>query len=539
MTSINPKRPKIDDISISDNGKLRFILPDEISFHVINFLDITDLMSLEQVTKKWREVIKPMWQLLLNSPLRKHLTYKIKKTLHNQNSSDEMSNIFAENNISSFTLTPKQFCKYINRKRSCPQFLILGGTFGDNNEQLCAFNHDISDDKLIGGPIYYNENESLNLPVKGLGSTSAVMSKYGFLTLLGGWDAIDEMVIEEAYRINIYDYFKQFSLSNSYYNDYQQFNDTNIEDEIHASSNMKCGTWYQSKLLQESCFSSTTMLTNGSLICSGGCNSPYKGSTVYDDFYLIEDNNPHFLDFELMINLKILHNLPSKRCGHSTVVTFDNNIVMYGGYSGGNEYCETGYLYDMSKQMWLELPDMNVKRSGFISVLDGHGSIIVCGGSPDGLACHRSAERLDLRMNKFQKLSDMNMNRGYTAGCIGVNNIIYAFGGLYSDESLSQSAEFYDPRMDKWINLDCSSEISYLSPSPSLLPTTNTMTNTSIISATNNILDESYSSFNDTIGMTHTHHGSNNTIGGTGVSTTKSYVSSHVARACHQVLYLS
>ncbi len=128
-------------------------------------------------------------------------------------------------------------------------------------------------------------------------------------------------------------------------------------------------------------------LIGGEVVVMGGGSSPYRGANVITECFIrhsLSDDH-EWLPFA---------SLTVPRCGHSVVVTFNNDIVVYGGYSGGTRYLASGECFDTGTERWIPLPDMHVPRSGLISVIDPYGCIMVAGGSPDGTIGHNSLSRL-------------------------------------------------------------------------------------------------------------------------------------------------
>jgi len=144
--------------------------------------------------------------------------------------------------------------------------------------------------------------------------------------------------------------------------------------------------------------------------------------------------------------------LHTARCGHVSVSTFNDSIVVAGGYAGGTAYLSSAEIYIPGAASWQELPNMQARRSGAAACLSPDGAIIVAGGSPDGSSAHKSVERFDLRTGKWEHLAPMTRPRSYTAGCLGRDGLFYVTGGIKNIHyEFDDSMDVYDFRADKWI----------------------------------------------------------------------------------------
>jgi hypothetical protein len=131
------------------------------------------------------------------------------------------------------------------------------------------------------------------------------------------------------------------------------------------------------------------------------------------------------------------------------VTTFNDTILVTGGYAGGTNYLNSVELLSASLDRWTTLPPMSVARSGMAAVLGPDGAVYVAGGSPDGTIGHKGLERYDLREGKWTPLREMQCGRGYTAGCVGACDQFYVSGGLHNHKFQS-GIEAYDFRTGLW-----------------------------------------------------------------------------------------
>ena len=152
-----------------------------------------------------------------------------------------------------------------------------------------------------------------------------------------------------------------------------------------------------------------------------------------------------------------LPSLNFKRCGHGCVSTYEDSIVVMGGYGGRCEggqvfFSSTEILSSPSSPTWMAGPDMGYLRSGFASGLLSSGCIVVAGGSSDGTHVHASAQRLDLREGRWTSLPDMHKARGYLSGCVVGDGSFVVGGGTLVDGHMESTGELerYDPRANRW-----------------------------------------------------------------------------------------
>jgi hypothetical protein len=144
------------------------------------------------------------------------------------------------------------------------------------------------------------------------------------------------------------------------------------------------------------------------------------------------------------------------------VQTFNENIVVLGGYKGGNDYLNSVEIFDKYTGIWTMLPNMNDNRSGLGSCISPDGSIYVYGGSPDGEQGLSSFERLDIREKKWFQLPTDSQNRGYTSMTIRANSQICVSGGLINlSKKNNVSISTYDIRAGKWYDDNDNSGLNY------------------------------------------------------------------------------
>ena len=273
---------------------------------------------------------------------------------------------------------------------------------------------------------------------------------------------------------------------------------------LHLDKNEYCwGMAIYEDLPLNICYSAAVYDTVGNIFLSGGSDNPYRGAMVYDKCYMRkqrdlvisycapdESDDDELLisycapdesdDDELFATHGLLSSLskemyfnylyekdnseinnwieiPSmntQRCGHCAVQLFNENIVVLGGYEGGNDYLKSSEMFDKNAGVWIILPDMNDSRSGPGSCIGIDGSVYVFGGSPNGEEGHHSFERLDVREKKWFQLPTNSQKRGYTSMTITPNSQIVVSGGIVHLNQNNTSISIYDIRAAKWFHKD-------------------------------------------------------------------------------------
>lgn len=320
------------------NVGFSFNIPHDVLETVFTFLDIHSLLSCELVSTTWRRCTPSAWTKLLGTPCINYLLFKRRKRLNE-------------------TMTDKQICVKTLVQRS-KGLLVLGGSFGVGNEINYLFQH-IEDTAILGGPVNH-----WDMPVRGLGSIAATESNDGNIEMFGGWNQKLETSLDTSYYLN-----------------------TENRD---LEQSMMCSTQWNLRSHQlplSACYSSAGCLIGGEVVLLGGGSSPYRYADVYTRCFIRQQTGPD----------ATWDNLPGMlvpRCGHSSVVTFNNQVVVFGGYSGGTLYQSSGEIFDFGSCIWSPLPSMPVARSGFTAALDPYGGVIVAGGSSDGTIGLTTAGRL-------------------------------------------------------------------------------------------------------------------------------------------------
>ena len=175
-------------------------------------------------------------------------------------------------------------------------------------------------------------------------------------------------------------------------------------------------------------------------------------SSCYSDTYQYRNGTSYNFQF------KLLGQLSKKRCGHSCISTYDDKVIIAGGYSGGDDYLSCVERLDMGNGNLrsILLPSMSTPRSGFAMITTNPHSIYIGGGSSNGEIHLKTFERLDIREPKMEKLPPSRYAHGYSAGCVGPNERFYLSNGMWNsskNNGFCPYIEFFDIRANKWETL--------------------------------------------------------------------------------------
>lgn len=364
------------------------------------FADCQDLLVLELVSRQWQSIVQIHFREVRNSREFKYIGFK-DHDLYNTNK--------------------KMCCRISNqRRRGSSRVCVVGGSFGSLFTNCCMIED--RTDKLQG-----KRFPSLDIPIK-LGSTASTYDSSGNILLVGGWDDMEEVILDTVYHL-----------------------------DVHGRN----GWTKQNPINQPRCFGAAERTIQGDVLFFAGGSSPYRGADCYTDCYIRKRHTAHWSE-------NILPPMQHTRCGHSAVTLFNDSILVAGGYAGGMDYLSSVELLDASLDRWINLPPMSVPRSGMAAVLGPGGEVYIAGGSPDGSTGHKSLERFDLREGKWQTLASMHHGRGYTAGCISTWDAFLVSGGT-DDLKFQGGMESYDFRSGVWRLLDASDDDPDSVGSPPLL----------------------------------------------------------------------
>lgn len=348
---------------------------------IVAFADSRDLLVLEVLSRQWQIVVRNQFRVMRNGQEFKYISFKE----HDLYDSDK-----------------RMCCRISNqRTRGSSRVCVVGGSFGSLYTNNCMIED--RTDKLQG-----RLHPRLDIPIK-LGSTASTYDSSGNILMIGGWDDLDEVILDTVYHL-----------------------------DVHSPSR-----WIkQDPINHPRCFGAAERTIQGDVLFFAGGSSPYRGADCYTDCYIRKRHTTKWTE-------NIVPSLQHARCGHSAVTLFNGSILVTGGYAGGFDYLSSVELLDASLDRWTSLPAMSVPRSGMAAVLGPGGEVYVAGGSPDGTLGHKSVERYDPREGKWQALESMHLGRGYTAGCVSTWESFFVSGGTHNMK-FQGGMECYDFRSGHW-----------------------------------------------------------------------------------------
>ena len=88
--------------------------------------------------------------------------------------------------------------------------------------------------------------------------------------------------------------------------------------------------------------------------------------------------------------------MSQRRCGHAAVTTYNGDVVVMGGYGGGDNYLAAAEYFDAGREIWVPLPDLIVPVTGVAASLGPCGGVYVVGGSLDGARSINLLQFLDM-----------------------------------------------------------------------------------------------------------------------------------------------
>jgi WD40 repeat protein len=391
----------------SSSSVIHQCLENDDLFKVIcSFCNVLDFLSLERVNHHVNHLVRDLYSQVLDGPSYKYLSYKRKVA------------------PTVYTSAKHRVCHlYRNRDKYRGGFLLVGSNFGSiRNATLW----------IEDNPYELNGKICPDLTESGIvGSTAVAIDSSHSLFLIGGWSDINDEAVEEVRHIAL--------------DPCGENSTTSLVPPVRGEVGWK----YYGDIDKPRCFPAATSTIDGSILVSGGSDSPYRGADVYDGCIFKRQSDHSWLD-------NIVKPMIIPRCGHCslTLTSQKDQVVVIGGYSGDHDYNETCELYDFEKNEWYPLPSMREKRSGAAAVIGPYGSIYVCGGSRDGSLGNNTLERYDPREGKrWELLASMHLFRGYTAGAVGSTGVLYVCGGLHDTSVFQPGMECYDFKTNNWFGL--------------------------------------------------------------------------------------
>lgn len=405
----------------------------DIIYSICVYIDVSSLISFELVNKSCQAVCKALYQELRTSRPYFYLSYK-----HHR-------------------WSDKMICQRINQSRydgdsrsyncNSSKILLQCGSFGSKSYKPYVFgersivNATKPNAKSVP-PAWLNVKECSQKPnsvlhcLDSIGSAACTMmcssEQQESALVIGGWNDRYRFASNNVYSVTL---------------------DRRTNEVIWTRETSIDGLGR--------CYNAAVTTRQGHVVHTGGGASPYRGAAVFDDTLLRRYEDPE----KMWLHIGGAAAAGSggrgggcmnyKRCGHSSVTLFDDNVVVLGGYAGGEDYLNTVEILQVDdgglSHGWTVAAPMEQKRSGAAVCVGPEGSVYVTGGSSDGINGLSSMERFDPREGKWSSagLPHMCRGRGYTTGCMGSSGMFYVSGGL-ADREFVDGIECYDFRANRW-----------------------------------------------------------------------------------------
>jgi hypothetical protein len=384
------------------------------------YLDPYHLARMSEVSTIWRITANYAWSELGKHHMVNYLTYG---RMPDKNGSKARAYAGAW-----------PYPSLMNRADSNRGIVTVGGLFGTwekvSTETFITSEQPSQDAKIAIAQLPHS-----------LGAMAHCTDAYGSVRLMGGWSSSGQTAIDTTYF---------------------------YEPQARPSFVLS-----PAKLPVARCYAAATSTNDGQLFYIGGGDTPYRGADVSKEVFVCPDPF-NFYDAFMETRLsafsvsdtsvanfsegwKRIPDMAATRCGHCAVTTFDNHVVVLGGYHAGSIYLDSVEMFDLGMERWLSLSKMSCVKSGAVAQVGLHGEIYVFGGSKNGTEGISMSERLDLRVGKWEQLRSMHFERGYLGGCAGRGGQVYVSGGLHNDRFQS-TMEIFDMRMGTWKLLDTSAD---------------------------------------------------------------------------------
>lgn len=253
--------------------------PDLVAL-LLSFFSLRELLSVEVVSKMWNRVAEErIWSELSRQRNVHLLTFKKRRDMSNQK----------EYIVRSMTTS-------IKRKHVLSGIYVFGGTF-----EKTKFSNLIRMEDNESG-IVLQQIDSTGLHSLGIGATAATIANDGRIVAVGGWWQNHNCSIRNVTKLNI---------------------TAPIMEEDESQPNQP--QYVLGQLMERNiCFAAATTTIDGHIIVTGGGDTPYRGSPVYDNCVIQKYTD------ELSFVESAWSPLPSMntvRCGHSCVTMFDDRSV--------------------------------------------------------------------------------------------------------------------------------------------------------------------------------------------------------------------
>ena len=266
--------------------------PDLVAL-LLSFFSLRELLSLDYVSKMWNRVAEErIWSELSRQKNVQLLTFKKRRDMSNQK----------EYIVRSMTTS-------IKRKNVLSGLYVFGGTF----EKTKYSNLLRMEDNESG--IVLQQIDSTGLHSLGIGATAATIANDGQIVAVGGWWQSHNCSIRNVTKLNI--------------------TAPIMEDESQPNQPQ----YVLGQLMERSiCFAAATTTIDGHLVVTGGGDTPYRGSPVYDNCVIQKYTDDQSFAEQAWTPLPSMNTV---RCGHSCVTMFDDR-------SAASYSCLPSFVYILS-----------------------------------------------------------------------------------------------------------------------------------------------------------------------------------------------
>jgi hypothetical protein len=177
----------------------------------------------------------------------------------------------------------------------------------------------------------------------------------------------------------------------------------------------------------------TTLLSNGMVLESGGCES--SGNCTFSaDLY-----NPATGLFA------VTGNMSSKRWGHTSTLLNNGEVLITGGCTGGGTCIATAELYNPATGTFSLTGPMSAARYDHTATALNNGTVLITGGCSSNSNCLTTAELYNPATGTFTRTGSMTSKRwGQAATLLNTGKVLVA-GGCTGGGTCLASADLYDP----------------------------------------------------------------------------------------------
>jgi hypothetical protein len=176
---------------------------------------------------------------------------------------------------------------------------------------------------------------------------------------------------------------------------------------------------------------SATLLSNGSVLITGGDNEPVIRATA-------ELFNPAARSFVPA------GDMGSARARHSATSVTGGAVLLVGGRDSSNTVLATAELFDPTSLAFVATDSMSTAREAHTATLVGNGKVLITGGN-NGSVVFASAELFDPARMRFAPSGSMGSARTFQSATLLKNGKVLVTGGRGADGDVLATAELFDP----------------------------------------------------------------------------------------------